>query len=70
MGLEKICQEVIEIAKAAGAFIAGERTNFDLKLVEIKGKANFVSYVDKKAEELIVDRLRKLLPESGFITEE
>jgi myo-inositol-1(or 4)-monophosphatase len=70
MDLQKVCQEVIEIAKSAGAFIAGERSNFDLKLVELKGKANFVSYVDKKAEELIVERLRKLLPDSGFITEE
>ncbi len=70
MDLENICQEVIEIAKTAGAFIAGERINFDLKLVESKGKANFVSYVDKTAEELIVERLRKLMPDSGFITEE
>ncbi len=68
--LEKICQEVISIAKKAGAFIARERTNFDLKRVELKGKANFVSYVDKKAEEIIVDSLRKLMPGSGFITEE
>lgn len=68
--MEKICQEVIKIAKKAGAFIAHERINFDLKRVELKGKANFVSYVDKKAEEIIVDGLRKLLPDSGFITEE
>lgn len=70
MNLEKICGSVIEIAKSAGAFIAKERTNFDLNLVEIKGKANFVSYVDKKAEELIVSKLREILPEAGFITEE
>ena len=70
MELEKICQQVIEIAKTAGTFIASERTSFDLGSVEIKGKANFVSYVDKKAEEMIVERLRSLLPESGFITEE
>ena len=70
MDSEKICRSVIDIAKKAGAFIAGERVNFDLKLVEIKGKANFVSYVDKKAEKLIVDGLRDVLPEAGFITEE
>ncbi len=70
MDLEKICQEVIKIAKTAGVFIAGERTNFDLNRVELKGKANFVSYVDKKAEEIIVGSLRELLPDSGFITEE
>ncbi len=70
MNLEHICEKVITTAKAAGAFIAQERINFDLNRVELKGKANFVSYVDKKAEEMIVDALRELLPESGFITEE
>ena len=68
MDLEKICQEVILLAKTAGKFISGERNNFDLNRVETKGKANFVSYVDKKAEELLVDGLRELLPGSGFIT--
>jgi myo-inositol-1(or 4)-monophosphatase len=70
MDLENLCQEVIAIAKTAGTFIARERTSFDLSRVELKGKANFVSYVDKKAEEIIVEKLRKLLPGSGFITEE
>lgn len=70
MNLELICNEVIAIAKTAGAFIARERINFDINCVELKGKANFVSYVDKKSEEMIVEALRVLLPGSGFITEE
>jgi myo-inositol-1(or 4)-monophosphatase len=70
MNLENICQEVISIAKTAGAFISGEQLNFDLKRVELKGKANFVSYVDKGAEAIIVEGLAKLIPGSGFITEE
>jgi len=70
MNFEKLCLEVRDIAKIAGAFIAGEREKFDLEAIEVKGKANFVSYVDKQAEELIVDNLRNLLPGSGFIAEE
>ncbi len=70
MNFEKLCFEVQEIAKMAGAFIAGEREKFNLDDIEVKGKANFVSYVDKQAEELIVEALRKLLPDSGFIAEE
>lgn len=70
MDLEKLCFDVQHLAKIAGAFIAGEREKFDLEDVEVKGKANFVSYVDKQAEELIVDGLFKLLPGSGFIAEE
>ena len=70
MNLEKLCFEVCDIAKSAGAFIAGEREKFNLGDIEVKGKANFVSYVDKQAEIQIIDNLRKLLPESGFIAEE
>ena len=70
MNLENICIEVQNIAKSAGKFIAGEREKFDLKNIEVKGKANFVSYVDKQAEELIIEALRRLIPESGFIAEE
>jgi myo-inositol-1(or 4)-monophosphatase len=70
MNPEKLCFEVQSLTKEVGAFIAGERAKFSLDLVEVKGKSNFVSYVDKKSEEMIVQSLRKLLPEAGFITEE
>jgi myo-inositol-1(or 4)-monophosphatase len=70
MYLEKLCFEVQSLAKEVGSFIAGERAKFSLDFVEVKGKANFVSYVDKKSEEMLVQSLRKMLPEAGFITEE
>jgi len=70
MNLEKLCFDVQDLAKKAGSFIAGEREKFNIDDVEIKGKSDFVSYVDKQAEELIVSGLRKLLPGSGFIAEE
>ena len=70
MNLEKLCAEVRNVAKSAGAFIAGEREKFNLEDIEVKGKANFVSYVDKQAELMIVESLRKLIPDSGFIAEE
>jgi myo-inositol-1(or 4)-monophosphatase len=70
MNLENLCFDVQGIAKIAGVFIAEEREKFSIQDVEVKGKANFVSYVDKQAEKLIVDELQKLLPGSGFIAEE
>lgn len=70
MNLEKLCFEVQSVAKTVGTFIAGERKKFTLDQVEVKGQANFVSYVDKKAEEMIVGALLNLLPGSGFIAEE
>lgn len=70
MNLENLCFDVQGIAKIAGVFIDGEREKFNIEDVVVKGKADFVSYVDQQAEKLIVQELRKLLPGSGFITEE
>lgn len=68
--LKNICKEVEKAARETGAFILGESKNFDLTRTEIKGKNDFVSYVDKGAEKMLVERLSKLLPEAGFKTEE
>lgn len=59
-----------EIAKEVGAFIRTERKHFDVQKVEHKGFNDLVSYVDKEAERLIVEKLQKLFPDAGFITEE
>lgn len=66
----KILEDTIATGREAGAFIRKERQIFDLERVELKGLNDMVSYVDKLAEQMIVDRLSKLLPEAGFITEE
>ena len=68
--LAKLTPIVVEIAKEAGEFIARESENFDKSRVELKGKSDLVSYVDKGAEQIIVEGLKSLLPEAGFLTEE
>lgn len=68
--LAKLTPSVVQIAKKAGEFIAKEAADFDLTKVEFKGKSDLVSYVDKGAERIIVEGLRALLPEAGFLTEE
>ena len=68
--LEKCTLAVCEIARQAGAYIKGERQKFSLECVERKHAHDYVSYVDKGSERLIVSALRELLPEAGFITEE
>jgi myo-inositol-1(or 4)-monophosphatase len=70
INLETICQKVCELSKTTGAFILAERSKFSTTQIEIKGKNDFVSYVDKTSEKLIVEGLEKLLPEAGFIAEE
>ncbi len=68
--LDHILQEVIKIAKRAGAYIRHESLRFDSKNIEEKGINNLVSYVDKEAEKMIVQTLKFTLKEAGFITEE
>ena len=70
MDLEVICREAIVPVKEAGEFIREQRKIFSQHVVEYKGFNDLVSYVDKSAEQLLVDRLRNILPEAGFITEE
>jgi myo-inositol-1(or 4)-monophosphatase len=70
MNYEKLCEEVITIAKKAGQFIITEAKTFNSSKIEYKGKNDMVSYVDKTAEKMIIEYLSKLLPQSGFIAEE
>ena len=68
--LKSFTLSVEKTAKEAGNFILNERKAFSSNKIEIKGHNDFVSYVDKGAEKLIVQSLKKLLPEAGFIAEE
>lgn len=68
--LQQITLHVCDIARRAGAFIRQERQHFNADSIERKHAHDYVSYVDKGSEQLIVDALRQLLPEAGFITEE
>lgn len=70
MNLEILCNEVVALAKQAGAFIRSEAGKFNAARIEFKGLNDMVSYVDKTSEEMIVAKLQQLLPEAGFITEE
>ncbi len=68
--LEEICKEVTKLTKSVRLFILNERKAFKSSSIEIKGHNDLVSYVDKTAEEMIVNRLKPLIPGAGFITEE
>lgn len=70
MNLEQLCQQTIKISKKAGAFIKQEAVTFDRSKIEMKGFNDLVSYVDKQTEEQLVEGLKKILPDAGFITEE
>jgi len=60
----------MEVVKEAAAYVRERHENrVDLNIQE-KGKQNFVTEVDKKAEMILVSGLSDLLPEAGFIAEE
>jgi myo-inositol-1(or 4)-monophosphatase len=70
INLKKICKEIEIGARETGAFILKESREFDISRTESKGFNNFVSYVDKVSEKMLVEKLGTLLPEAGYITEE
>lgn len=70
MNYELLCNKVIAIARLTGNFIRKEAMAFDSEAIEYKGLNDLVSYVDKTAERQLVKNLKKVLPNSGFITEE
>lgn len=65
-----IVEKVRQIAANAGAYIKTESEKFKQSDIELKGEHNYVTYVDKNAETLIVEQLTPLVPGAGFITEE
>lgn len=71
MDLEVLEREVVEICREVGSFIRTEALEFDRSRIEFKqGFSNLVSYVDKEAEQKLVQHLTKLLPDCGFLAEE
>lgn len=65
-----ICREVEKIAGEAAGFIVRESGRFGQSDIETKGLNNFVTYVDKGSEEMLIRMLGPLVPEAGFIAEE
>ncbi len=70
LNLKEICKEIEIISHETGSFILKESKGFDISRKESKGFNDFVSYVDKGSERMLVDKLSQLVPEAGFITEE
>src|SRR5688572_24367948 len=70
MELSDLCRKTVKLCEHVGDFIRKEAESFDINRIEKKGFNDLVSYVDKQAEEQLVDGLKELLPDAGFITEE
>ena len=68
--LQQLTTEVRRIATEAGNFLRKERQSFSRESVVEKHAHDYVSYVDKESERLLVGQLSALLSEAGFIAEE
>ncbi len=70
MHLELLTKQVCNLSRAVGSYIKDEVNKLKYTDIELKGKNDFVTYVDKESENRLVSELSKVLPEAGFIVEE
>lgn len=68
--LQQLCLQACQIVQETGSFIRDQTGQVAAREIEIKSLNSLVSYVDKTAEERLVAGLKKVLPESTFLTEE
>jgi len=67
---ENICIKSCNIIENVAQFILSEWKKVSWDDVYEKGDNNFVTYIDKKSEEMLVEGLKSIIPYSTFITEE
>lgn len=70
MELLRIREQTAMLAMAVGDFIRRERMIFKSEQAEQKALHDLVSYVDRSSETKLVEELKKIKPQVGFINEE
>lgn len=68
--LEVLCNACLPVIESVGTYIENHLGRVNTSDIEEKSLFSLVSFVDKTAEQRIVEGLRPLLPGAGFITEE
>ncbi|MDR1743607.1 MAG: inositol monophosphatase [Dysgonamonadaceae bacterium] len=68
--IEFIAKDVCRLAVSVGAYLREEQQKLKKSAIEMKGARNYVTYVDKEAEKRLVEQLKEILPDAGFLTEE
>ncbi len=70
MRIDTITLQLTNLCRGVGKFIKDQNGKLQLEQIEEKGLHDLVSYVDRTAESMLMEELRKLIPEAGFIAEE
>jgi myo-inositol-1(or 4)-monophosphatase len=68
--MHPLLNTAVKAARKAGAIINRASLDVDLLKVSSKGHADFVTEVDKAAEQVIIDILSQAYPDHGFLAEE
>jgi len=68
--LEILCCKTCDIAIEVAKFIKEQAGTLHQEDIEMKAFNNLVSYVDKTAEKMIIERLGTLIPNAAFLAEE
>lgn len=67
---KSILEETVNLCKEVAQYIREQVDQVSSGDIEVKDMNSLVSYVDKEAEKSIIETLKELVPEAGFITEE
>ncbi len=67
---DKLQHHACRIVREVGAFLRQEAKKVQPHHIEEKHRSGLVTYVDRTAEQMLVERLGNLLPEASFFTEE
>src|SRR4051812_41385107 len=68
--LQRIREETVLAVEKAAIFIQHEIGKIHKEDIISKALNSLVTYVDKEAEKLLVNELKRILPEATFLTEE
>ena len=68
--MHPILNIAIRAARAAGSVIVRQVDRVDSLSIEEKSRNDFVSEVDKRAEEIIIETIHKAYPDHGILAEE
>lgn len=70
MNLYNTLDTVIKVAHKAGEYLKQEQEKLAKGAIEIKGTRDYVTYIDKETEKIVVSALSEAFPHTGFLTEE
>lgn len=68
--MENLCEKVKVLARATGEYLKNEQAALNKKDIELKGSRDYVTYIDKEAESMLISGLKDIFPDAGVLAEE